>query len=205
MSLLDRLHGGYVHPRRVRVLAEHVGDFLSPGATVLDVGCGDGLLASEVHRRRPDVNVTGIDVLVRPTARIKVTPFDGFTIPFPDDSFQSVLLVDVLHHTTDPTKLLREASRVARSEVVLKDHTMDGRLSRPLLRFMDRVGNERHGVDIVYNYWPTERWRTAFADLRLDVAAWIAEPALYPWPASLVFGRGLHFIAKLVRRSPAAA
>jgi SAM-dependent methyltransferase len=153
--------------------------------------------------RRPDVEVAGIDVLVRSHTHVAVAPFDGRDIPHGDGAFESVMMVDVLHHTDDPVVLLREAARVARREVILKDHTMNTRLSGSILRFMDDVGNERHGVNIVYNYWPTERWRTAFSQLQLEVADWIPDPALYPWPASLVFGRGLHFVARLTRRGAA--
>lgn len=203
MSLIDRVHGGYVHRRRVRVLADYIARLVSPRAKLLDVGCGDGLLAREVLQRRPDVEVAGVDVLVRPNTHLAVQPFDGRRIPHDDGAFESVMLVDVLHHTDDPTVLLREAARVASSEVILKDHTMDTPLARPILRFMDRVGNERHGVNIVYNYWSTAQWRTAFGELRLEVADWVGDPPLYPWPASLVFGRGLHFVAKLTRRASA--
>lgn len=201
MSFIHQLHGGYVHPRRVQVLADHIARFVAPDAQVLDIGSGDGLIASEVQRRRPDLHVSGIDVLVRPNPRIPVTPFDGRRIPHADGSFHSVMLVDVLHHTPDPAALLREASRVASSCVILKDHTSDTLFSDPILRFMDRVGNERHGVESLYNYWSSARWRRAFDELGLEVEQWIGEPSLYPWPASWVFGRGLHFIAKLRRAS----
>ena len=203
MSLVDRVHGDYVHRRRVRVLADEIARLLSPRARLLDVGCGDGLVAHEIGKRRSDVEVKGIDVLVRPATHVPAVPFDGRRIPFDDGAFDAVLMVDVLHHTDDPMVLLREAARVARQDVLIKDHTMDTALSRAILRFMDRVGNERHGVEIVYNYWPTERWRSAFQELGLEVAAWNGEPALYPWPASWVFGRGLHFLAKLSRRGNA--
>jgi SAM-dependent methyltransferase len=201
MTLLDRVHGGYVHRRRVRVLADQIARLISPSATVLDVGCGDGLLAREIKLRRADVEVSGIDVLVRSHTHVAVGLFDGRSIPHGGGAFESVMMVDVLHHTDDPLVLLREAMRVARREMILKDHTMDTRLSGAILRLMDDVGNERHGVRIVYNYWSTERWRRAFSELGLDVADWIPDPALYPWPASLVFGRGLHFVARLTRRS----
>jgi 2-polyprenyl-3-methyl-5-hydroxy-6-metoxy-1,4-benzoquinol methylase len=45
MPLLDRVHGNLVHGRRVRVLAEWLARLLPQNAKVLDVGCGDGLLA----------------------------------------------------------------------------------------------------------------------------------------------------------------
>jgi hypothetical protein len=74
---------------------------------------------------------------------------------------------------------------------------MDGLLAYARLRFMDWVGNARHGVVLPYNYWPERRWRDAFADLRLTTQDWRSELGLYPPPASIVFGHGLHFIATL--------
>ena len=38
--------------------------------------------------------------------------------------------------------------------IVLKDHTRNGLFSGSTLRFMDWVGNARHGVRLPYNYWP---------------------------------------------------
>jgi ubiquinone/menaquinone biosynthesis C-methylase UbiE len=114
MSLLDTVHGGYVFRRRVRVLSERLADALPKDATVLDVGCGDGLISKLIVERRPDVKIQGIDILIRPQTHIPVTKFDGVKIPHPDESFEVVMFVDVLHHTDDPSMLLGEATRVAR-------------------------------------------------------------------------------------------
>ena len=150
MRLLDRLHEGAVYPRRVRVLGERIADLLPREAGVLDVGCGDGSVARALLARRPDVRVEGIDVLVRPDAAIPVMHFDGRTIPHEDGSFDAAVVVDVLHHADDPDALLRETVRVARRCVVVKDHLTDGFLAEPTLRFMDSVGNRRHGVALPY-------------------------------------------------------
>ena len=115
MNLLERIHEGYVFGRRVRALARHCAAVIPENARVLDVGCGDGLLARLILQQRPDITLTGIDVLVRDRTHIPVTPFDGQVIPFPDDSFDVVVFIDVLHHTDDPMVLLRQAARVAAS------------------------------------------------------------------------------------------
>src|SRR5262249_2609525 len=107
------------------------------------------------------------------------------------------LFVDVLHHTDDPTILLREAARVARRAILIKDHTRDGLLAGPTLRFMDYVGNAHHGVALPYNYWPRRRWHDAFRALRLAVRAWKGALGPHPGPADWVLGRPLHFIARL--------
>jgi SAM-dependent methyltransferase len=191
------IHDGYVHNRRVRVLEEHLSGLIPDGATVLDVGCGDGLLAHRIQRRRPDLRLSGIDVLIREETPIPIHPFDGRTIPAADASVDVAMFADVLHHTEDPTILLREAARVARRAILIKDHARDGLLSGPTLRFMDYVGNAHHGVALPYNYWPRRRWDEAFRDLGWVVRAWKDDLRLYPKPADWIFGRSLHFIARL--------
>ena len=103
-----------------------------------------------------------------------------------------------LHHAEDATVLLNEARRVARKSIILKDHTMDGLLAYETLGLMDWVGNAHHGVALPYNYWPERRWYEVFAEVGLQLTRWEARIPLYPFPASLIFGHGLHFIAVLV-------
>ena len=197
MSLIERIHDRYVHHRRVRVLSAHLAEIIPQNARVLDVGCGDGLLAHLILQRRPDLFLRGIDVLVRQQTHIPVDEFDGRVIPYRNASFNVVILVDVLHHTDDPMLMLREAARVAATAVVIKDHTRDGALAGATLRFLDWVGNARHGVALPYNYWPQQRWFEAFNTLGLTIGVWKKELGLYPRPANWFFGRSLHFIARL--------
>jgi len=185
-----------VYGRRVRVLSEALAAQLPRDARVLDVGCGDGLITRLVADARPDIRISGIDVMVRPDTHVPVEPFDGTTIPHDDQTFDAVMMVDVLHHTDDPSVLLREAARVAR-EVVLKDHTLQGWLAGPTLRFMDWIGNAPHGVVLPYNYWSREQWLRTFEALGLHVETWRGALPLYPAPASWIFGRSLHFVARL--------
>lgn len=197
MKALDWLHGSQVHPRRVQALRRLLLDLLPDQGTLLDVGCGDGLLSEQIAVARPGLQVSGIDVLVRGDARIPVAKFDGQTIPLEDNSVDHVLFVDVLHHTDDPFVLLQEAQRVSRHEILIKDHTRNGVLAASTLRFMDWVGNARHGVALPYNYWSQEQWEHAFEELELTIRDWISELHLYPAPADWVFGRSLHFITRL--------
>ena len=196
-SVIGAIHRRLVFDRRTHVLASQLAEMLGSGS-VLDVGCGDGTIDVLIGKARPDLEISGVDVLVRPSAQINVRPFDGRQLPFSDSSFDTVMFVDVLHHTDDATILLNEARRVARKSVILKDHTMDGPLAYKTLRFMDWVGNAHHGVVLPYNYWPERRWHEAFAEVGLQLTRWEARIPLYPFPVSLIFGRRLHFIAALV-------
>ena len=199
-ATLDRVHDRYVLDRRVRVIAEHLATLVPPHSDVLDVGSGDGAVAHEVMRLRPDISAEGIDVLVRGTTRIPVRIFDGRRIPARDRSVGTVMLVDVLHHTDDPAALVAEAARVARHAVVIKDHLADAALARPTLAFMDRVGNVRHGVRLPHRYLRRAEWDDAFARAGLRVDTWIPRLGLYPAPAGWLFDRSLHFAARLVAR-----
>jgi len=197
MSVLGNLHGGYVHARRVRVLRRSFIELIPQQSSVLDVGCGDGMLGSLIMADRPDLQYMGIDVLVRDDTRIPVTAFDGLHVPFPDRSWEFVMFVDVLHHTENPMILLREAARVAKKGVLIKDHLLDAFLAGPRLRFMDNVGNRRHGVALPFNYWRYEQWLAAFSELGLSVNSWNGDLRLYPGPADWLFGRSLHFVVRL--------
>jgi SAM-dependent methyltransferase len=202
VGIVGTLHERVVFTRRVDVLAHHLAGVLPEDATVLDVGAGDGTIAARILELRPDLCISGIDVLVRPTTKIDVRPFDGVHIPFGDSSFDAVMFVDVLHHTDDPLRLLREAGRVARKAVVIKDHLADGFGARSTLRAMDWVGNARHGVALPYNYLTRAEWSPLFEAAGLEVAVVHEHLGLYPRPASWLFDRDLHAIWRLDPLAP---
>ena len=198
--MLDYTHGR-VYSRRIRVISRHLAELLPRDAVVLDVGSGDGLMARTVMDQRPDLRITGVDVMARPTAHIPVTIFDGVRLPFETGQFDAVMMVDVLHHATEQDALLAETARVAGHAVVIKDHIVAGLLAQPTLAFMDWVGNARHGVALPYSYWTEARWQAGFERAGLRTATRRDRLGLYPWPASMVFERGLHFIAVLEHRT----
>ena len=200
--VLDTLHGRLVHGRRVEVLSRHLAELMPEGARVLDVGCGDGLITSLVGGRRPDVDVSGIDIATRSETHVPVREFDGLHIPAGDGEVDVVMLVDVLHHAEDPHALLAEAVRAAGRAVVLKDVMTLGPGSDATLRFMDWVGNARHGVPLPYRFWSQDDWRRAFAELGVDVDAERRRIGLYPPPFNLVFERRMHFIVRILPPRP---
>jgi SAM-dependent methyltransferase len=197
MSLVDSLHGGLVFPRRVRVLADRLSRRLPPQARALDFGCGDGRIGAAVASARPDVTVRGADVLEREKTFLPVDVFDGRTLPYADRSFDAVMIVDVLHHTDDPGRALREAARVCRGRILLKDHLADPWLGRARLEVMDRIGNARFGVALTYRYLDRRAWRELFREIGLREVAWEEKLRLYPAPVRWLFEDSLHFLAEL--------
>jgi SAM-dependent methyltransferase len=196
MSLVRLLHGP-VFERRLEVLADHLSRTVDRGHRVLDLGCGDGRLGARLLELRPDLRLVGGDTLIRLSARIPAFQFDGVHLPLGDEAVDTVILVDVLHHTEDPALLLREASRVASTHVVVKDHLREGFLANPTLRFMDWVGNARYGVALPYNYLDRAQWARCLDEVGLAPEAWEKKLRLYPVPLSWAFDRSLHFVARL--------
>lgn len=197
MNLFELLHGDYIQQKRLDGLVRHLKDVMPKNASVLDVGCGDGRLAALLREKRPDLLVQGIEVLPRDKVWIPVQHFDGLTIPYKSASIDVVMFIDVLHHTADPVSLLREAARVARKSIIIKDHLADGFLAGSTLRFMDRIGNARYGVALPGNYWRLSQWENAFEALALTPVEWREKLKLYPKVVDMWFGRSLHFVARL--------
>ena len=203
MKAIEYLHGWRIESRRVEILAGHLAQLASDDSRLLDVGCGDGQIARRLLSLRRDVRCTGVDVQVRPACTIAATRFDGSKLPFGDGAFDTVLLIDVLHHSNDARSLLRECARVSRRSILLKDHTLEGPLAGMRLRFMDRVGNARHGVALPYAYWSRSQWRSVLTDLMLPVEVWRDDLGLYPRPLRWLFESSLHFVARLDTRGVA--
>ena len=196
-AIISGLHSQLVLNRRLRVLSSHILKLLPPTGTVLDVGCGNGVISRQLMDTRPQLSIQGIDVLKRPECAIPMESYDGKHFPSNDNSVDTVIFVDVLHHTDDPLGLLREATRVARQSIVVKDHLCENRISECILAFMDWIGNRSHGVALPYNYWSLNQWKEAWRQAGGEPDKYISNIGLYPWFAKPIFENGLHFIARI--------
>lgn len=186
------------------MLAELLAAKIPAGASVLDIGCGDGSIANQVTKFNPSVTVQGIEYAPRGTCLIECKAFDGSNIPYPAGTFDVCMFVDVLHHVKDSRgieQLLSEAFRVSRRYVLIKDHLSENRFDFLTLQFMDWVGNRPHGVVLPYNYQSRSDWEKHFQATRLKVMEWQNSVQLYPFPFSALFGRQLHYIGLLTKDS----
>jgi len=103
-------------------LLDHSGD--NERRTILDIGCGTGVLEERLPR---SAQVVGIDIteeMVR-LAKSKEIPSiktlsigDGEHLPFRDESFDTILSCYVVKYC-NPSRLVKEMSRVLRKEGVL--------------------------------------------------------------------------------------
>jgi SAM-dependent methyltransferase len=87
------------------------------GHRILDLGCGAGGYAALLQRQGFDVIALDVNERYVDRARalgVDAKTFDGETIPLPDESIDSVMMIEVLEHIVDPGNLLREVARIAR-------------------------------------------------------------------------------------------
>jgi SAM-dependent methyltransferase len=78
---------------------------------VLDVGAGDGLITHLVGAKGIEYEPEGVRLAQE--KGVDVVLGDAYNLQFPDNSFDAVMMIDVLEHLDDPQKALREARRVA--------------------------------------------------------------------------------------------
>ncbi|MBN2070458.1 MAG: class I SAM-dependent methyltransferase [Candidatus Krumholzibacteriota bacterium] len=110
--------------------------FIGP---VLDLGTGQGLTAIEIASRGHRVITVDISekelcdahmnaIAAGVDSRLEFQVVDNRTLPFEDDSFNLVTMVNVLHHLDDPDAALPEISRVLRrgGKLLISDFTETG-------------------------------------------------------------------------------
>lgn len=105
-----------VDPKLVDYVAEHGGQEL------LDLGCGVGgysRLLGDRGRTVVALDVNPEYVAIARGIGVDARAFDGVTIPLPDDSVDTIFMIEVLEHIPDPGRVLAELARVARRNVII--------------------------------------------------------------------------------------
>lgn len=110
---------------------------LYPGASVLEVGCGPGMLLEGMHERvGADGKVCGIDLnphfINVAQRRVKMLEYDNATfvtgdchsLPFEDETFDAVVAEKVLMHVSPISRVIEEIKRVLSigGRLVLSDY-----------------------------------------------------------------------------------
>lgn len=128
-ELYERFAGPLVGRLYRRVAADILAAGLPPGARVLDVGTGPGLLPLQVAAACPQLIVDAVDLSPQMIARaqrsaaakgqteaVTFTVADVADLPFPDATFDLVVSTVSQHQWADPGAGLRGLNRVLRPD-----------------------------------------------------------------------------------------
>lgn len=121
----------------------------SSASSILDLGCGDGLFLS-LHpaARKAGLEMSGEGAKKAKTRGLDVRTFDfeHEKLPFKQNEFDFVTLLDVLEHTFDPATQLRNASVCgAKTLVTVPNFAFLGSRLSALFGRVPSVLNERKG------------------------------------------------------------
>jgi len=96
--------------------------------SLLDVGCGEGVLVERWARRLPSARMVGID-LEEPSIQqgwaehtapnLEYRVVEGPGLPFADGEFELASAMEVLEHLPDPSQMLSEMARCARRHLLV--------------------------------------------------------------------------------------
>jgi len=161
---LQSLNEKILFPLRRWYLTRILTSYLRDSKNVLDLGSSDGRLAVKIQKKLAvqgkSIQFMGCDIHVQPKTCIPIIQYDGYRLPFADNTFDCVLIVDVLHHTDNPLRVLQEAKRVSSRYVLIKDHYWNSSKDFSRLKFADYIGNKPYGIQLPYRFLTRNDWIT---------------------------------------------
>jgi len=125
-----------LNPARVAHFDRRIRALLSPPFRILDAGCGGGLVSNALARL-PGYTVEGVDLSPQALRYAESTAADAglhnvkfressvYTVPFANESFDAVIMSDVLEHLLDLPKVIAEVARVLKPGGVFLFDTID--------------------------------------------------------------------------------
>ncbi|MGH6923818.1 MAG: methionine biosynthesis protein MetW [Propylenella sp.] len=111
-----------VHPTRADL--KIITGFVTPGARVLDIGCGDGALLQrleeekQVDGRGIELSQRGVNEAVARGLSVIQGDADHDLATYPDEAFDFVILSQTLQATHNPRVVLEQLLRIGRKVVV---------------------------------------------------------------------------------------
>ncbi len=153
-----------IAPLRLVRTRETLG-YVKEGATVLDMGCGDGYLLRKLSKKIR--SGTGIDERITPGKDGNII-FRKFSIkrkiPFRNSTFDVVTMTAFIEHLDNPEKVLRDVNRVLKKGG-LCIITTPTRRAKPLWELLVKMGlsdeeADEEGIEAHKNYFSPDSLRT---------------------------------------------
>ncbi len=128
---------------------------------ILDIGAGNCLISELISK---ECNVSCVDIADNNKTSLPLVLYDGNKLPFKKKSFDTSLLLYVLHHDKNPENLLREAVRVTRKRIIVFEDLYNNGLELLLLKILD-LSNKitSRDVPIPFNFKKEKEWLRLFS------------------------------------------
>lgn len=148
------------------------------GEKVLDVGAAEGWVAYHASLT-PGREMTLLDVTDLNQSPLPLRLYDGRSIPYPDNDFDTVLVLLTLHHCPKPEQVLQEAARVCRRRLIITESVFEAAWDFWLLRTLDKwVNGFRSGfcMEEGQEFKRVEEWKEQFEShgLNLILEKWLS-------------------------------
>lgn len=157
-----------IYQRAAQKMCLDCQDFIQKGSKILDLGCGSGIIGM-TFQDYFQAKVIGVDIK---DSRIVPLPFkiiNGKSLPFPEKSFDIVLINYVLHHSGDPILLLKEAKRVAKDKIVIYEDLPEGFLSKLRCKIHGVSFNKFFKIKNRPSFKPEREWEKVFKKIGLNI------------------------------------
>ncbi|MBF2013935.1 MAG: class I SAM-dependent methyltransferase [Rivularia sp. T60_A2020_040] len=172
-STFKTLNEKILFPIRIHYLTQILVPYLSESRMILDLGTSNGSLAANIKKVLAKGSCTpqftGCDTHIQPETFIPIVHYDGYNLPFPDNHFDNVMIIDVFHHADNPQRLLEEAKRVSRKDILIKDHYWKSSKDFTSLKFADYIGNQPYGIDLPYSFLSEKKWYDMIGKVKLNI------------------------------------
>lgn len=176
--------------RRAILITEQIRKFIV-GDSIVDIGCGDGLVAWLLRNTTKKLVLVDVDFYLDPRVSLPFYQYkSGKPLPI-KETFDTSLLLTVLHHATNPINLLKQVHKITLSRLIIIEsvigvkrsknspksylYNLDINRQRKYATFIDWLYNRvlHKEVPVPYNYLTPQSWQKIYENYGWKVVKFV--------------------------------